>query len=361
MAMASRLRHEYYLGLQHLLSDRNDEAMESFERALELDSDAIDIHLAVADLFRRKGDVARAVRVHLNLLERGDLSSRQRQHVRIGLARDYLSSGLLDRAEDILLQFLNRPETTNRLEVLSLLADIYEQERDWEKAIDVMSRYLALQDDSGTRARIAHYHCEIAELALQQKHPSDAQRSWEDALNMKRGMHRALLARCRWALQQSHWRIALRDIKSFRRYNKERLVEGLSLLLEVYTAIGHRGKLIKLLEDWYQASQASSILIARARLMESLDRPVDDFFLAQLKSRPTLKAASYLLARVGPGAGGVVADTLTITRRTLDDLTQARPVYLCANCGFRTRQLHWQCPKCRTWDSVKPITGLEGE
>src|SRR3990167_1046957 len=154
------LPRDYLVGLNFLLNEETDKAVDVFIKMLEVDSDTVETHLAVGKLFRRRGEVDRAIRIHQNLIARPQLEKNYREQSLFELGQDYLSAGMLDRAERVFLELVNAK--SHAAQALKILIDIYQQERDWLNAIDMAERY-----ESATRQNmqpvIAHYYCELAD------------------------------------------------------------------------------------------------------------------------------------------------------------------------------------------------------
>ncbi|MDH2435761.1 lipopolysaccharide assembly protein LapB [Pokkaliibacter sp. MBI-7] len=362
--LAARLRREYFLGLNHLLSEHSDEAVETFLRALEIDSDAVDTHLALAELFRRKGDVGRAVKVHQGLLDRNDLSAAHVHLVQTGLAKDYLSSGLLDRAETLLRDILSKGSAQQRIDALVLLMEVYQQERDWQNALYVGQQRLYLQPDNPRlRSHLSHYACELAEQAVSGGQRQMAYDYLKQSLSYDTGCGRALLKLTTFSIEDGQWRPALRYLKRFRKSNPDMLSEGLASIVEVYRALQRPKALVKVLVHWHSTNPSATLLIAIARYIKAEEgyEQAHAFMIEQLNQRMTLRGMRYLTELELEQQSGLQPQSTRLVDNALKMVLETKAFYQCGHCGFHGRQMYWQCPRCKEWGAIKPIRGIEGD
>ncbi|MFB9885264.1 lipopolysaccharide assembly protein LapB [Balneatrix alpica] len=361
--VANRLQQEYFLGLNYLLTERTDEAIETFIKALEVNSDTVETHLALAELFRRRGEVARAVQVHQTLLARPDLSASHSQQIQLGLAKDYLYSGLLDRAENLLKEVLQQPGRFKR-EALQLLMGVYQQERDWQNALFTGQQLLNLMpQDERVRRHLSHYACELAEQALQGSQRASARQYLQQALQLDKSCARAWLLLARLDFNEGNPRSALKQLRQFRQHGEEMLSEAVELLSQIYLSQDQEKALLKHLQEWQQQTPSTTIMLAIAQLMQRRqgDFPAGFYVTEQLKHRPTIKGMLFLIDLHLVYANSQTKESLQVLRTMMAQLQASRAIYQCRQCGFQGRQLHWQCPKCKEWGSVKPIRGVEGD
>ncbi|MBT8115411.1 MAG: tetratricopeptide repeat protein, partial [Arenicella sp.] len=206
-----QVSEEYFKGLNFLLNEQPDKAIEVFIKALEVDSETVELHLALGGLFRRKGQVDRATRIHQNLIARPNLTEGQRLEAIHELAQDYNKAGLLDRAENLYLELKESLEY--RQQAIEGLCAIYQQEKDWQKAIDVM-RLHKRGTRSANASRIAHYWCELARQHIDNAEYDEAQRCLKSALSENRGSARAVLLLGDMYFKQAEYRKALKQWQS---------------------------------------------------------------------------------------------------------------------------------------------------
>lgn len=336
----------YFRGLNHLLSERQDEAIDAFIEAVQNDPDTSELHFALGNLFRRRGDYDRAVRVHEHLLARADLSHKDRQRAQQALAQDFLKAGLLDRAEKALSQLEGTPfEAEARLSRLA----IYERTREWEKAAEV-TQQLELNQQGRFHLRLAHYRCELAQQMRQAERTTEALALLEAVTIDTPESARAWIALADLRHHLGNTAGAWEALKQLCLY-----VPGHTPLvahnLVVWARLLDQSKSAKsLLEDW-QKSRPPSLDVTQA-LASLAQTPTEasEHYLSHLRQEPSLVAASLWLA---PLSLGKAADD-TLVKQALDRACEPLKRYRCAACGFEARQYFWHCPGCQSWDSYPP-------
>ena len=330
----------YFKGLNHLLNEQQDQAIDAFIEAVQNDPDTSELHFALGNLFRRRGEYERAVRVHQHLLARADLSQSDRDRAQHALALDYLKAGLLDRAEAALQQLEGTAfESMSHLALLS----IYERSRDWAQAA-LMADKLAQAGEGSFKARQAHYLCEQAQTL-------NAPEQWPQAQSL---LERAL------AMAPHNVRASLALAQGLHRFGQA--AKALDLLLELAQAQPQALPLIApqlaqwaptmdqvpavrvLLQKAYDHTPSLDVLKALAELT-TLDAPasVPALFLRHLEREPSLVVASqWMQGQTNTPAG---------LQKAMDRAVKPLLRYRCAACGFEATQHFWQCPGCQAWDS----------
>ncbi|HEV8313421.1 MAG TPA: lipopolysaccharide assembly protein LapB [Burkholderiaceae bacterium] len=333
----------YYKGLNLLLNEQQDKAIDAFIEAVRHDPDTSDLHFALGNLFRRRGEYERAVRVHQHLLDRGDLAAVERERAQHALAQDFMKAGLFDRAEQAFRALEGTPfDTEARLALLSL----YERSRDWRNAADVAAQ-LEKRGAGSFATRIAHHWCELALEADAKQHADEA----DDALRRAREA----------APQAPRPRIIAAQLLT-RRGNERGAVEAFGELM-----VANPASFNLVARDYAASARAcGEAPAARARLqalyehapglelLQALNALDDDAasreqrLATHLQAQPTLSAAQELLKLQGGD----------VTTQALRDAVgrAARPLqrYRCAACGFEAQHYFWQCPGCLSWDSYPP-------
>lgn len=337
----------YYTGLNLLLNEQHDKAIDAFIEAVQQDPDTSDLHFALGNLFRRRGEYERAVRVHEHLLNRADLPRAERDRAQHALAQDFMKAGLFDRAESAYLALDGTAfDTEARLALLTL----HERARDWRAAVDVAQK-LENRGTGSFAARISHYWCEIALEA-------DARHQGDEA--------DAALVRAREAPPQAARPLVLAGLRAARRGDHAEVLSLWGVLMVAHPAAFN---LVAL--DYARSALASGgaaaaadrlrELCARAPTMDLLDAlgVLDpdperrrERLLTHLRNHPTLSAAKALITQNGP------ASYTAVETQALGDAISraAQPLhrYRCAACGFEAQHYFWQCPGCLSWDSYPP-------
>ncbi|WP_428033123.1 lipopolysaccharide assembly protein LapB [Amphritea sp.] len=363
LPLHSSLQQEYFRGLDYLLSEKTDEAIESFIRALEINSDTIPAHLALAKLFRKKGDVERAIQIHQNLLARSDLSRDDFMRIQMALARDYYAVGLLDRAENLLLEIrAQRPGAETHQKVIALLIKLYEKEKEWGQAIEVAKQQSAAELE-GLEVELSHYCCELAEGYMAQQRYRHASGKLNTALNFDKGCVRASLLLADIAIQQENWKGAITELKRVAAQDPQFLSETIKRLQRCYAELNQLAEFERLMTQWLNKYPSTSVMLALAgRILEQQGAyPAGAFITDQLKHRPSVKGFNRLIDLYIAHASKGANESLMVLRGLTGQLELSKPVYNCQRCGFSGKSLHWQCPSCQSWGTTKPIQGLEGE
>jgi lipopolysaccharide assembly protein B len=339
----------YFKGLNFLLNEQQDQAIDAFIEAVQNDPDTSELHFALGNLFRRRGEYERAVRVHEHLLSRGDLSKTDRLRAQHALALDFLKAGLLDRAEDALRKLEDSPyEAQARLALLA----IYERSRDWTHAAEIAHK-LEASDQGSFSGRQAHYLCEQA-ASLAAAGDADAARGkLQQAIAISPTSARPpidlaqLQARAGESLQAyGTLRGLARDVPT-----AMPLVAG--LLADLAPAVDHADDALQLLKASYAQSPSLDVLEAIVRLDQALgatSAAAREWYLTHLQREPSLVAAAKWLA----GERLEHEQSHPQVQRALEHASRPLLRYRCAACGFEAKQHFWQCPGCQAWDSYPP-------
>ena len=355
-----RLTPDYFRGLHYLLNDQPDRAIEVFIKVLEIDEETAETQLALGNLYRRRGEVDRAIRLHQNLVARPALTDDLRLEAHLELAQDYLSAGVLDRAEDIYRDLVSAK--AHRVQALRHLLDIYEQEKDWEQARKTASE---LADATGTEqgAVISQYLCEGALQAL-------TLGSKEEALHLLRSAREAHPACARASLHegdiltsQGSFDLALTAYRRIEDQDADYLPEVIGRIRKCFDVLGDRKAARGYLERILERYGGMTVMLALAEMIreERGNTFAIHFMLEALAKRPTVRGFDRLLDFASDSASDQVPDHLEVMKGLLAQLLNDRPVYQCRHCGFAARSLHWQCPGCKHWNTVRPVRGVEGE
>lgn len=349
---SGQLSTDYFKGLNYVLNEEPDRAVELFTRMAELDDDALETHFALGSLFRRRGEVARAIRVHQNLMARPSLSRAQKDQAEAALAEDYLSAGLFDRAEKLFENVRKSPEF--RDQALARLVRICEITKEWERAIEFHIELESAEPTVPGTSEVAHYYCELAEQARQEKDLARAREMLKQAESGRNRTVRSIFARADIAHDAGKNKDAIRLYRQVVDRAPDLLIDVIPRLAascrEADMPMEFSGFLRKLLDK----DKACTEAIAMATLQDpSIDDPValdalqqfiaDDPMLSGLIDVEALKRAK----------------TLNRVRAALARIVATKPGYRCADCGYACLMLQWQCPGCRSWETVKPETRIK--
>ncbi|MEX1082366.1 MAG: lipopolysaccharide assembly protein LapB [Halofilum sp. (in: g-proteobacteria)] len=356
----ARLSDDYFKGLNFLLNEQQDEAIEVFIRLVEVDSETIETHLALASLFRRRGEVDRAIRIHQNLIARPNISRDNRNFALLELARDYMRAGVLDRAEGLFSDLVR--SRVHVIESSRQLITIYEREREWNAAI-ATGQTLQRASGESMGAVIAHYWCELAEVERRAGGAKTARKLAGKALAADANSVRASILEGDLAMEMDQHRQAVRAYRRLESQDAAFLPEVIERLLEAMSRAEQPAVLTGYIErlrhsyNGFSVVQAVTELIGR-REGEDAARA---FFREQLLKRPSLRGLRAWVEMELENASERSRAGTEVILNMLDRLLESKPVYQCHQCGYQGRILHWQCPSCRRWNTVKPIIGIEGE
>lgn len=354
------LPNDYFLGLNYLINEQPDKAVEVFIKMLEVNSDTVETHLALGNLFRRRGEVDRAIRIHQNLIARPQLAKQQRIQALSELAQDYLRAGVLDRAERLLLELVEMKE--NIASSLQYLLIIYQQQKDWEQAIQMAQKLEAVTQRS-MHIEVAQYHCELAVLMVEKNHIEKAQRCLKQALAMDRYCVRASIMQAEIEAKLGQFKSAIRSYKQVKNQDSDYISEIIFPLAKCYEQQENKQEFIDYLQKCSVEYPRISIVLVLAEYLRKLqgDRMVIEFIAEQIQRYPSLRGVNYLIQLYLDNSSGDTKDKLLMLRKLMENLLADKPIYRCSDCGLATKTLYWQCPQCRCWNSVKPIHGLEGD
>lgn len=337
----------YFKGLNLLLNEQQDKAIDAFIEAVQNDPDTTDLHFALGNLFRRRGEFERAVRVHQHLLQRADLPAAERHRAQHALAQDYIKAGLFDRAEQA---FLALDGTAYQAEAQLALLTLYERSRDWRRAIDIATRIEAAGGAS-LAARVAHYWCELAQAADDRADVEAADQALQRARQADPTAARALVMSGRRLARQGRPLDAMAAWDELRRVRPASFALVAADYADAALAAGRAAEARAALTELARHEPGIDVLRALGRLQADDPAAARERLLALLRQQPTLSAALDLLAG-GPEA--VDAETLPALRQALTAAAKPLQRYRCAACGFEAQHWFWQCPGCLGWDTYPP-------
>ncbi len=341
----------YYKGINLLLNDQPDKAIDAFIEVVKLDPETIELHHALGNLFSRRGEFDRAVRIHNHLLNREDLPSHERSLALFELGNDYLKAGIYDRAEESFQRLLKEPEY--RLDAMRSLLKIYCTEKEWNKAIEVANT-LEKQAGENHQVEMGHFHCELAALEMRAKHFDQAKLELEKALQVDRKSVRALIMLGNLSMLNNDPNAALQYWAQVEKVSPEHLTLVMVQIAQAYEAIGQHDQAMNLinraLEDH---SSVETLSIALDLIIKSEgEKAAEKFLKEELERRPTLWAyekLSELRLKANPDDS-----ELELLTGLLKPYVSRPGRYRCSHCGFKAKGFQWLCPGCSSWGSYSP-------
>lgn len=342
----------YFRGLNFLLNEQPDKAIESFIEVVKVDPQTIDLHFALGSLFRRQGEIERATRMHQNLLDRPGLPADKREMATFELAQDFLRAGLLDRAEEL---FTKLAGTSFEHASLGHLIAIYEQEKDWPKAIDVAHRMEALAKTPYFK-EIAEYYCELAQGALIRREDDEARRYIDQALAMHRGCTRATLIAGDLALAQGDAGGAIAAWLRIETQNPPFLALAADRVADAYRQRKDVEQGIRVLRNWQLQYPSLDILNALFSMVLEHDGPdaAATLIKDELARNPTLLGLERLLEAQLQAAPPDRRHDLELVKGLIGAHIKRLGMYRCEHCSFRAKQYYWRCPSCQKWETYSP-------
>jgi lipopolysaccharide biosynthesis regulator YciM len=342
------LPRSYFKGLNFLLNEQPDKAIEAFIEVVKVDPETIELHFALGSLFRRRGEYDRAIRMHQNLLERQDLGADQKVIALAELGQDYLKAGILDRAEEVFRKLEKSPQASA---ARRHLLEIYEQEKDWPRAIE-MSR----QVESDPRD-LAQYYCELAASEAAQSRPDAARGYLEKALDENRKCVRASLQLGDLERNENNLEKAIEQWKRIESQNPSYLALVAQRLLEAYRELGRDEDGLRLLEGYLERYPSLDLLDTVFQQTLELKGHEQAYTLVrdELRRNPTLLGLDRLLeAQIIAAGSPDQRRDLELVRNLVHGHTRRLARYRCETCGFKARQFHWRCPACGGWETYPP-------
>lgn len=370
---AADLPSQYYRGLNYLLDGRPDGAIDAFIDALEVNSETLETHIALGNLLRKRGEVDRAIRIHQNLLARPSLPRDQVHQAHLELARDYISAGLLDRAERLLLDLVAESPAQRRASQRHLL-DIYQSERDWPRAIAVAQELLPRKSLLGSpQGRVEpgqpvnevlpHYFCEMAAQKRSAGDLQEARRLLQEALLHDKRCVRASIMLGEVEFECGRHKQAIKALRRVRQQDPDYVSETIPTLRRCHEALDERKALRSYLRECLESQPSAPLVIAAAEdiLAAEGSDEAEAFLVRQLQKRPSMRGLEQLISLQMKAVEGRARDGLGLLQGLVQKLIEQRPAYRCSHCGFSGRRLHWFCPGCKYWGTMKTIRGTSME
>jgi len=349
----------YFKGLNYLLNEQPDKAIEVFLKLAEINTETAETHLALGNLFRRRGEMDKAIRFHRHIISRSNLSEQHRTQALLELGEDYMRAGLLDRAEKLFSELAENGRYSE-VAIRSLLS-IYQQEKDWKNAI-VQARQLEQVSDQDTSPLIAQFHCELAVEAGQDGARENARRHLATARSRHAGCTRACLLEADLDVEQKKWAEAAEKYQQASELDPDITVLVVESLSQCFSELGRESELLDWLERLVTRGETLAPVLAFAAIRaESDPASAINFLLEQLQKRPTARGLYQLLELMHQHGHRIDEIDPALLRDLMHRLLDDQPRFRCRQCGFSGQTWHWQCPSCREWETTRPVIGVLGE
>ncbi|MBO3701160.1 MAG: lipopolysaccharide assembly protein LapB [Candidatus Accumulibacter sp.] len=343
------LPRSYFEGLNFLLNEQPDRAIEAFVEAVKVDPQTIEIHFALGSLFRRRGETERAIRMHQNLVERDDLPQDLKLQALAELGQDYLKAGLLDGAESV---FEKLRDSALAEDAKRNLLEIYQLEKDWEKAIAIASEL----PDFASHKEVAEYYCELAAAEMMRSRPDLAASFLQTALERNRKCVRASLLLGDLQFQQEEFAAAIASWQRIEQQDPVYLALVAKRLLDAFRKLDRREAGLQLLRGYLDHYPSLDLLDVVFQLELESGGPEAAYRLVrdELRRNPTLLGFDKLLEARLLFASPDIRPDLDLAKGIVHGYTRRLARYRCDNCGFKARQFYWRCPACGGWETYSP-------
>ncbi len=343
----------YVKGLNYLLADDSNKAIETFSELIKVNADTVETHVVLGNLLRSKGEVDRAIKIHQNLLARPDLSRKQRNMAIGELANDYLKAGLLDRAEKLFKEMIQlKPD---ELGAYRNLLDLYITEKSWDEAIDC-AQMLYDRGDSGAAVILSHCYCELADSAMKVGNNKLVRESLARALDVDKACVRAALLLVKHHLNSNNVGAAKKIFRQLIRSNPEYMNLYIAPAGEIYSRGKESDSYKNFLQEQYQKNPSTRLAIALIEHYASINQieKARQFLSDVLKQSPSFEAFEFAL-RFLKSDPAHLSETWASLSTFLLSMQNKKTEYVCSLCGYESHAIQWNCPSCRNWSTMKPV------
>jgi lipopolysaccharide biosynthesis regulator YciM len=342
----------YFRGLNHLLNEEPDKAIDVFVQLVEVDSETVETHLALGSLFRRRGEVERAIRIHQNLIARPALSREHRALALLELGQDYMRAGLYDRAENLFIELKEMKLYVRK--ALENLRTIYQQEKEWKACLNVAKELEGLVPES-LDLEEAHYYCELAEEARNRDEQDKAQQLLKKAVLANNECVRPIHMQAEMAIEQSKCKSAIKLLRQAAEKDPDYLPEVLPQIVECYRKLDQTDELKHYLTGLIKTSPYTGVALTMVELIRRTEgeHAASVFLGEQVAIHSSLQGVLKLIEINEELPDTQAAILLRKVKEHIQRLLAERPAYQCVKCGFVASTMHWQCPSCRSWSTIR--------
>ena len=343
--------------LQLFFDSYSDESIDRFIHSLEVTTETLSLHISIGKHFRTQGEVEKSILVHQNLMAHPEISAKASESIIYELAKDYKAAGLFDRAQALLQQLKGSKQFA--VKSLKLLLDIHEIEKDWVAALAEGNR-IDVKKHKDIALRVAQYYCEVADQNAATGLFREAILSYRQALSTYKECYRAHYGLALIAVKNQEYADALQQLKLLISMSPAHIAVVLPLLMKVTKATHsfeqHQDYLQRLLQETGQIPVM--LAIVESMMEEGIQDKAASFLFDHLNQSPSLSGLDRLF-KIDALVQYSAEDILTLVTRVLDEINLVQESYKCFSCGFTSSQLHWLCPSCKSWQSIKPVIEYE--
>ena len=350
-----RHRREYVAGVNYLLNDEADKAVDILTRVLPLERDTFDLQISLGVLFRRKGEIDKAVRIHQNLLSLENLSQQQRDEADFALAMDYLSLRVYDRSIPVLQRLLKSPE--RKKEAAETLIRISEQLREWDRAIMYSEKFRDLLSSPERVKALANYHCELADASAEAGSYETAVEHYRRALEIDPKCFRAIFSEAKLYLAEQDYTAARQTIDLAPEAQPDCVMFCVPVLAACFHKPESSPEYVRILMRWFAVSFSAAVAseLVRCLMSRGNEGGARKLAIGYLRENPNVLMLSRFLELVGKSeADPEVMDTMNYLVSIIEARFDVKDKYCCRSCGYVSKYLFWRCPKCGRWSTVRP-------
>jgi|TARA_B110000908_G_scaffold171736_1_gene235631 lipopolysaccharide biosynthesis regulator YciM len=352
---------KYSTGLNYLLSNQQDKAIDYLLEALKVEDDTVEAHFAMANLFRRRGELDRALKVHEHLVRQGHLPSKDKQQAIFELGKDFLSAGLYDRAEKMFTKLLK--SKNYGLKSINNLLKIYQSTKDWQLGIDLKKTVIKAKDVKSLHT-LANFYCELATIALEKDEFIAVIEILQQALELDPNSCRANWLMAKIYENHQQFEQACQCYQSIYQQDKEFFPDVIENMHNCYVQSDASDEFFTFIRQVYEETGSTTALLKYLEHVEKkhgVNKAIE-FILSALKRRPTIKGFKHFVKMQMAESGQESSnENLDVIKELITSYLNMKPRYSCRSCGFNSSTHYWSCPSCHDWEQLKPVRGLEGE
>ncbi|TKB45909.1 lipopolysaccharide assembly protein LapB [Thalassotalea mangrovi] len=352
---------KYSTGLNYLLSNQQDKAIEYLLEALKHEDDTVEAHFAMANLFRRRGELDRALKVHEYLIRQPMLSDQEKQQAAFELGRDFHSAGLFDRAEKMFLKLIKTD--TYAVKALSYLLQIYLSTKDWQKGLS-LEKAIRKSGDKKLMHSLANFYCELAELAMQEDEYIKELELLQHALDLNPNSSRAKVTMAKVYENSQQYNEACQCYQEIFLQDQEFFPDVIDRMRACYMKSDHQDEFYPFIKSVFEKTGSSTALITYLDYLQEnfSSQQAVEYLLSALHRRPTIRGFKHFVKmQINEENQQTQQESLDVIKELVTAYLKLRPRYSCRNCGFNSGVHYWSCPSCHDWEQIKPVRGLEGE
>ncbi|GAA0818857.1 lipopolysaccharide assembly protein LapB [Colwellia sp. D2M02] len=352
---------KYSTGLNYLLSNQQDKAIDSLLDALKVEDDSVEAHFAMANLFRKRGELDRALKVHEHLVRLNHLPTKDKQQAVFELGKDFLSAGLYDRAEKMFSKLLKSKDYG--VKSLSYLLQIYQSTKDWQQGLNHKKTIIKLNDKRQLHT-LANFYCELATSAFAEDKFIEVIELLEQALSLDPNSCRANFLMAKIYENHEQCQLACQCYQAIYHQDKDFFPDVIDSMKACYTRLDALDEFYAFIKKVYDETAGSSALICYLEHVEAKhsNKKAIEFILSALKRRPTIRGFQHFVNMQKNQENEAENSTsLGLIKELISEYLKVKHRYNCHSCGFNSATHYWSCPSCHEWEQLKPVRGLEGE